>query len=164
MAVYDDSAGRFQHAAGHWQPFVVRADFEFAHALGIGAPGVAPVVRAFVQVAIPVVTANGEIGNQVVQVRFVHHHHARMAERSLVDEVVVAVVAHLINGHVEAGGVERLIGAGENLQVGQMPERCGQRFGVIGDAAACRRHGREKGYAHFNARAPSTRFPPAVGA
>jgi hypothetical protein len=53
----------------------------------------------------------------VVQVRFVHHHHARIAERGLIDEIVVAVVAHLINGRVEAGGVERLRGAGENLQV-----------------------------------------------
>ena len=53
----------------------------------------------------------------MMQVRFVHHHHAGMPQRGLVDETVIRVVAQVIERDVEAGGIEGAAAAGEDFQI-----------------------------------------------
>jgi hypothetical protein len=78
-AVYDHSAGAFQQAPRHGDASVVRPHFQFPYPLGEGARRGAAVVFAFVHVGVPVAAPDGQLRNQVMEIGFVHHHHAGMA-------------------------------------------------------------------------------------
>ena len=77
------------------------------------------VVFAFGDIGVPIVAADGEIGNQVVQVGFVHHHDTGIFQRGFVDEIVMRIVPDLVDGDVELRWVERLRRAGDNLEIEQ---------------------------------------------
>ncbi len=148
LAVDDRAAGGFEHAPGHPHAFVIRPHFERAHAAG-DRPGFgAALVFAFAQVGVPIVAPDGEVGNQVMQVRFVHHHHAGMPQRGFVNETVMRVVAQVIQRDVKAGWIERPVAIREDFQIHQGLQMFDQGFGIIGDPAAAGRQRREKRHAH----------------
>ena len=49
-----------------------------------------------VHICVPIAALDGELGNQVMQIGFVNNYHSGMLERRLVAEVVIAVIADLI--------------------------------------------------------------------
>ena len=102
-AVDDHAARTLQQPPRHRHAFVVRPDLQLAHALGVGARFRPPVVFAFAHVGVPIAALDREVRDQVVQVRLVHHYHAGMAQRGLVDETVISVVADLVHRDIEAG-------------------------------------------------------------
>ncbi len=85
-----------QQAPRHGHAFVIRAHFQLADALGKGARRGAAVVFALAHVSVPIAAPDRQVGDQVVQVGFVHHHDAGMAQGRLIDEIVIAVVADLV--------------------------------------------------------------------
>ncbi len=90
----------------------------------------------------------------MMQIGFVHHDDARMAQRGLVGEPVVAVVSHVIQCDVKSLGIEGLLAAGKDLQVHEWFQGLQQGFGIVGDPAARRRQRGEKSQAHFSAPVP----------
>ena len=141
LAVDDDGAGALQNLADHGHAFVVGPNFQRAHAPGVGERRLSALVFHFAQVGVPVAAADGEIGDQVVQVGFVHHHHAGMPQRHLVDELVIG----------------RLVEDFHPDQAGQRLEQCGR---IIRDAAFRGRHGREESQPHLNAPVRARRRQP----
>ena len=125
--------------------------------------GGAALVLALAHVGVPIAALDGEIGNQVVQVAFVHHHHAGMAQRGLVHETVMAVVAHVVQRDIEARRIESLAGAGKHFQLHQRLEAFDQRFGIIGDPAARGRQRRKERHAHFQRTSSSETVPTLTG-
>ena len=79
--------------------------------------------------------------SRMMEVRFVHHHDAGMLQRRLIDEIVMRVVAHLIDGDVVFRCVVGLRGARNDIEIDQRLERFDESFGVVGDPAARRRQG-----------------------
>ncbi len=141
-AVYNHALGAFEQPARHGQALVIGTHFQLAHTLGEFARRDAAVIFALANVRVPIAATDGQIGDQVMQIRFVQHHHTRMPQRRLINEIVKAVIADVVEDRVEARGIERLIGAGENLQIHQRPQRFDQCFGIIGDPAP---RGRQRG-------------------
>ena len=139
----------------HGQALVVGAHFQLANALGESQRRSAAFVFALAQVGVPIAALDGEIGDQVVQIAFVHHHHAGMAQRGLIHETVVAVVPHVVERDIEARRVEGLPGTGKNFQLHQRLQALDQGFGIIGDPAARRRQRGKKRHAHSIAPAPT---------
>ena len=162
-AVHHHAARRLQNAPRHRHAFVVRAHFQLADALGECQRRGAAVVFALAHVGVPIAALDGEVGDQVVQVAFVHHHHAGMPQRGLVDETVMAVVAHVVERDIEARRVERLVRAGEHFQVHQRLQAVDQGFGIIGDPAARRRQRGEERHAHFQRTSSSETVPMLTG-
>ena len=162
-AVHHHAARRCQNAPRHGHAFVIGTHFQLAHALGEGQRRGAAFVFALAQVGVPIAALDGEIGHQVVQVAFVHHHHAGMPQRGLVDETVVAVVADVVERDIEARRVEGLPRTGENFQVHQRLQAVDQGFGIIGDPAARRRQRGEKRHAHSQRTSSSETVPTVTG-
>ena len=50
----------------------------------------------FLQIRVPVAAPDGHIGDQVMQIGFVQHHHSRMLPRRVIHEDVMRIVAQLI--------------------------------------------------------------------
>ena len=103
VAVDDHAARRVQNAAQHRHAVVIGADLKRLHTSRIGERLRPAVELHFAQVRIPVVALDGALGDQVMQVRFVHDHHAGCRKRLLVDETVIAVVADLVKRYIEGG-------------------------------------------------------------
>jgi hypothetical protein len=80
----------------------------------------------------------------MVQVGLVHHHYAGVAQGHAVNEVVIGVVAQLVKGDIELSGIEESRIAVEYSEVRDGIQLPYQRRGVIGDAAARGRQGREE--------------------
>ncbi len=53
--------------------------------------------------------------NKVVQIRFVHDDHAGMPEGGLVDEIVVRIIAEMVQRDIEERWIERFFGGREDL-------------------------------------------------
>ncbi len=162
-AVNHHAARRFQDAARHGHALVVRSDFQPAHPSGKLERRGAAVIFALAQVPVPIAALDGEVRDQVVQVALVHHHHARMAQRGLIDEAVVAVVADVVERDIEARRIERLVRAGENLQLDQRLHGADQCFGIIGDPAARRRQRGEERHPHQRRTSSRERVPRLTG-
>ena len=101
LAVDYHAEGGFEHAAGHADAFVIRPHFERAHAERIIQRFLAAFVFALAEIGVPIVAADGEVRNQVMQVRFVHHHHAGMPQRRFVNEIVIGIVPQVIQRYIE---------------------------------------------------------------
>ena len=144
VAVDDDAAGSFEDAAGHGQAVVVRADFEAAHALSELEGGGSAVPFHLRHVAVPVAAFDGDVGDQVVQVRFVHDEDAGVTEGGVVDEVVMRVIAEMVEGDVELAGVERFIRTVEDRDCGAFRHFGDEGAGIIGNTTLRWRHRREK--------------------
>jgi len=162
-AVYDRAARRFQQPRDHRQAFVVRADLQLTHPLGELARRFAALVLTLANVGVPIAPPDGEVGDQVVQVRLVHHHHARMAQGGLIDEIVEGVITHVVQCNIETRRLEFSVRAGEDFQIDQRPEEFDQGFGIVGDPAASRRQRGKKGHAHFSEPAPRRTSPRSAG-
>ena len=107
-AVHHHAARRRQNALRHRHAFVVRTNFQLANPFGECQRRGAAFVLALAHVGVPIAALDREVGDQVVQIAFVHHHHAGMAQRGLVDETVMAVVADVVERDIEARRVEGL--------------------------------------------------------
>ncbi len=57
-------------------------------------------------VFVPIAALDGDVRNQMMQIGFVNHHHARMLQRHLVTKIVIGVIANLIEDHIERSRVE----------------------------------------------------------
>ena len=87
------------------------------------------------QIGVPIAALDGDVGDQVMQVGFVHHHHAGMFQRHLVAEIVIGIVADLVERDVEPSGIEA--GRAWRKRLLRQPafQFFEQRGGVIGDPA-----------------------------
>jgi hypothetical protein len=141
-------ARRFENAAGHGKSLVIGPHFQLAHALRERQRFRAALVLALAHVPLPIAALDGQVRDQVVQIAFVHHHHAGMPQRGLVNVAVIAVVADVVERDIELRGVERLVGSGEDLDFGQRAHGRKQSFRIIGDPAARRRQRAKKRHAH----------------
>ena len=148
LAVNDHGAGRFEHAAKHAHAFVIGSHLERSHAASMGQRWRAALVFARAEVSIPIVAPDGELRNQVMQVGFMHHHHAGMAQRGFVNETVVRVVPQVIKRDIEAGRIEGPVRIREDLQIHQGLQMFDQGFGIVGDAAAAGRQRGKERHAH----------------
>ncbi len=139
-AMRDHAAGMIKQRAQHGDAFIIGAALERLNMpLRPGKLRRTGVVLHFMQVAVPVVTADGEFGDQVVQVCFVEDHDARPAQRRFIAEGVVGVVADLIEKDVVAHGVEIRRNGRNTGDVRERFEFVQQGRRIIGDAASCRR-------------------------
>ena len=71
LGVNDHPTRPLQQSSRHRQPFVVRPDLQFAHPLCERPRLRTAVVFAFADVSVPIPTLYRDIGDQVMQVRFV---------------------------------------------------------------------------------------------
>jgi hypothetical protein len=116
LAVYDYAACGFEYAAGHRHAFVIGTHFERLHPLRVGQSIGACVVFRLFEVSVPIAALNRDIGDEMMQVRFVHHDNAGIAQGCIIDEIVMGVVAHLIQRDV---GRAWIAGGGKDLQIDQ---------------------------------------------
>ena len=87
-----------------------------------------------------------------------------MPQRRLVDEIVIAVVADLVERDIEARRIEGLLRRSEKTSRSTSGcRRFDQRFGIIGDPAARRRQRREKRHAHSQRTSSSETVPTLTG-
>ena len=70
----------------------------------------AAVVLALCHVGVPVAAPDRDMRHQMVQVGFMHHDHARVLNRRIVNEIVIRVVAQMIERDIEFRSVEFLRG------------------------------------------------------
>ena len=86
----------------------------------------------------------------MVQVGFVHDHHAGVAQRLLIDEPVPGIVADMVERDVECAGIETLAARTDRKPSEQT--RCAisadERLGVVCDAAFRGRHRGEECNSH----------------
>ena len=143
-AVYNHAARAFEQPPRHCHAFVIRPDLERPHLQRERSRRRAAVVFAFGNVGVPIIAADGEIGDEMVQIRFMHHHNPGILQGCFVNEIVVRIVTHLVNRDVELRRVEGRRRAGENLQIDDLLQRLDQSFGIIRDSASRRRQRREK--------------------
>ena len=139
-----DSSTRRSHA----HAIVIRSHLERAHAARIGQRWRTALVLARAQVSVPIVAPDGEVRNQVMQVGFMHHHHAWVPQRGFVNETVVRVISQVIQRDIEAGRIEGPVPIREDLQIHQGLQMFDQGFGIVGDAAAAGRQRGKERHAH----------------
>ena len=135
-AMHDGRLGSAQQLAQHRHAFVVRPHFEAPHAIRIRQVRGAALLLDGAHVGVPVATLDGDVGDQVMKIGFVHHDDAGMIHRRLITKVVINVVAHLVQRDVEILRVKGNRLRREHLHVHQLfqfVEKCG---GIIGNAAA----------------------------
>jgi hypothetical protein len=99
-AVYDGSLRPAQQLPQHRQAFVIRPHFQPPYASRVYQILGAAILLHRAQVRVPVAPFYRDVGDQMVQVRFVNHHHSGMIHRRLVTKIVISVVAHLIQRHI----------------------------------------------------------------
>ncbi len=154
-AVDDHAARALRAAAASWRRLRNRARLRArARARQSSRAAAPPLYSHSRDVGVPIAAADGEIGNQVMQVRFVHHHHARMPQRGFIDEIVMRVVADLIERDIEVRRVESLRARWKRSPDRPAASAIRPGFGIIGDAAARGRQRREEGHAHVQRHAP----------
>ncbi len=100
------SARRVEQPAGHRDAIVVRAGHEVARPLRMLQSGRASVELALGQISVPVAAPDREVGDEMVQIGFVHDDDAGMPQRLLVDERVPGIVADVVERGVESAGIE----------------------------------------------------------
>jgi hypothetical protein len=86
----------------------------------------AAVVLGLAQIGVPISALDSKVGHQMMQVGLMHHHHARMAHGRLVNEIVVGVVANLVERQVEFLRMILAPAVRESLDFGQTPQRIEQ--------------------------------------
>ena len=122
LAVHDHAASRFQDSAHHRDAFVIGPGFEFPGAHCVLERGRAAVIFGLAQIGVPIPPLDGHIRDQVMQVRLVHHYHARICERPFIDKCVMRIVADLVERNVELLRMKCTAFIGENFNVGPFPE------------------------------------------
>ena len=149
VTVHDDPAGALNDAAQHRHSVVVRASFERRDiSLRVGQSLSAAIVFDLPQIPAPIIAADSEVGDQVVQIGFMQYHHAGMVESHLVRSDVIRIVPDLVNADIVARGIEVRRRFRERLDIGEAAKRFEERCRVVGDAALCGRQGRSESYPH----------------
>ncbi len=64
-------------------------------------------ILAFGYVRVPVIAADGQVGDQMMKVRLVHYHYAGVRQSRRVSVLVEWIVPDLINGRVELPWIKR---------------------------------------------------------
>ncbi len=147
-AVHDHAFGAIQNAPQHQYALVIRTHFQAPHPLAVFKRGGAAIVFQLSQVGVPVAALDHDLGEQMMQVRLMHHDHARVLQRGLIRELVMRIIADLVQRDVEARGVEGRWRSRENFDIDEFRERFQQRSGIIRNAAFRRWQRRKISYPH----------------
>ena len=101
-------------------------------------------------------------GDQMMQIRFVHHHDSRMPQRRLVNKIVMRVIAQMIERDVEPRRIEALVRAVENRDLRALlhlrDQRAASSRRCRSSMAASERKTRRSN--RFSGPAPSKTSPP----
>src|SRR5579872_582308 len=103
-----------QDAAQHRDALIIRAAFQSADMLfGVSQRGRPAIVLDFPHIRVPIAATDREIGDEMMQVGFVHHHNPRILECGLVYEGMIRIIAELVEYDVVARRIERSWRAGK---------------------------------------------------
>ena len=131
-------------AAQHRNAFIVRGDLERPHPLCIFEGLGTSLLAQHPHVSVPIAPLDSDIRDQVVQISFVYNNDAGMFQGRFIAEIVIGVVADLVEDDIESRGIELSRLRRKHLYVRQLAQLIEQCGGVIGDSAAGRRQRREK--------------------
>ncbi len=141
FAVYNQGFRRFEQTPGHGEAFVVGPYIARLHAPRVRQSGRAAVVFGLATIALPVVAPDGQVRDQVVQVGFMHDHHAGMNQRRFINKIVMGIVANLVEREVEIPRAKLAPGLSARFDLDQTSERRKQCLRVIRYSAAGWRQG-----------------------
>ena len=123
MTMNDNAARGVQNSPEHRQTVVVRADFQRANTPGVRQRVSSAFELHLTHICVPIVALDRTVGDQVMEVRFMHDDHTRRLNRLIVDKAVITVVADLIERNIEQRGIECPLFLAEDLNLSDFRKR-----------------------------------------
>ena len=149
MAVNNDALRLAYDAPQHRHAFVIGTAFQCPDVFHrvVECRGAA-IEFHLAQIGIPIAAADGNAGNQMVEIGLMQHGDTGRLDGLVVDKRMVRIIADLVERNVEAGRIEPACRLGEHRYLGLLVQRVQQCGRIVGDAALHRRQRREESQPH----------------